>query len=102
MEILYDQNVRFEVSIPHEFLNGNMTTLLDGKLRSDIEQRHILDSSTTVFSLPPGEHVVEIVGTSAIPEFQAIAMFVLFVSILPVILLRKQMTIKFNQYGMSF
>lgn len=86
--------VRFELSIPHEFLNGNMTTLMDGELRTDFDQRHILGHSITVFKLPPGEHTVEIIGTSAIPEFQTIAMFVLLVSILPVILLGKQLVIK--------
>ena len=89
-----NEHVRFEISIPHEFLNGNMTTLMDGELRTDFDQRHILGHSITVFKLPPGEHTVEIIGTSAIPEFQTIAMFVLLVSILPVIFLRKQLVIK--------
>ena len=89
----YD-NVRFEVSIPHEFLNGNMTTFFDGELRTDIDMRHILGSSITVFSLPPGEHVVEIMGTSAIPEFQTVAMLVLLLSMFPIVLLRKQLMLK--------
>ena len=83
------ENVRFQVLIPHEFLNGNMTTILDGTLRTDIVQKHILGYSNTVFPLPPGHHSVEILGTSAIPEFQTVAMLVLASSVLPVILLRK-------------
>ena len=86
--------VRFELKIPHEFLNGNMTTLMDGELRTDFHQRHILGHSITVFKLPPGEHTVEIIGTSAIPEFQTIVMFVMLLSMLPVILLRKQLMLK--------
>ena len=80
-----DWDVRFEISIPHEFLNGNMTTLLDDTLRTDISQRHNLGHSITVFSLPPGNHTVEILGTSAIPEFQTIAMMILGVAIVSII-----------------
>ena len=89
-----NDNVRFEISIPHEFLSGDMTTLLDEKLRSDIEQRNILGYSITVLSLPPGNHTVEIVGTSAIPEFQTITMVILAASIVPIILARNKLILR--------
>ncbi len=88
------KDVRFQVLIPHEFLNGNMTTMLDGSLRPDISQKHILGYSNTVFSLPPGNHTVQIVGTSAIPEFQTIAVLVLASAVIPIILLRKQVMLR--------
>ena len=81
--------VRFELSIPHEFLNGNMTTLMDGELRTDFDQRHVLGHSITVFKLPPGEHTIEITGTSAIPEFQTMAMMILMISIVVLVLFSK-------------
>lgn len=84
-----ERNVRFDVKIPHKFLDGNMTTVVDGNLRTDIEQRHIQGYSLTYLSLFPGNHTVQILGTSAIPEFDTIAMLVLLVSVIPLILFSK-------------
>ena len=81
-----EHNVRFGVKIPHRFLDGNMTMIVDGNLRTDIEQRHIEGYSLTFFSLLPGNHTAQIIGTSAIPEFDTIVMWVLFVSFISLIL----------------
>jgi len=85
-----EKNVRFDVKIPHEFLNGNMTTIVDDMVRDDIEQEHILNYSSTFFLLESGNHTVQIIGTSAIPEFETITAMILAVSILPIIFVSRR------------
>ncbi|MCV0413220.1 PEFG-CTERM sorting domain-containing protein [Nitrosarchaeum sp.] len=89
-----EDNVRFDIKIPHEFLDGNMTTIVDGNIRTDIEQKHILGYSSTFFLLPAGNHTVQIIGTSAIPEFESIVLVILAVSILPIVLTRNKSLLK--------
>ena len=84
-----DRQVRGDIKIPHELLNGNMTAIMDDTVRSDFRIKDISDYSWTIFKMSPGNHTLQITGTTAIPEFQTIAAMILAVSIVPILLISK-------------
>ena len=83
-----------EFSIPTELLDGDFVVYVNGIERDGNIKKY---DGYTRFSPWPGEDdhtIIEVIGTSAIPEFQTVVMFVLLLSMLPVILLRKQLILK--------
>ena len=85
-----DAKKQFEIHFPHRLLDGDLTVLVNGEIDEDIgsvEKRRdeaiVNVGTTTDFT------TVEIIGTSAIPEFEAFAAMILTISILPIILLNR-------------
>ena len=90
-----DAKKRFGIHFPHNLLDGELTVLVNGDVLFDnysINKRH--DETMVRVDANSDFTTVEIIGTSAIPEFQTIVMLILMISVLPVILLRKRLEIK--------
>ena len=90
-----DAKKRFGIHFPHKLLDGELTVLVNGDVDFDnfsINKKH--DETIVRVDAISNYTTVEIIGTSAIPEFQTITMLVLLFSMLPVILLRNRIMIK--------
>ncbi|MCA9820703.1 MAG: PEFG-CTERM sorting domain-containing protein [Nitrosarchaeum sp.] len=77
-------------SIPSELLDGDFTVFVNGIERDGNIRK---TDGYTHFSPWPGEDdhtTIQVVGTTAIPEFQTVATMILAASILPIMLLRKK------------
>ncbi len=87
-----DAKKQFEIHFPHRLLDGELTVLINGDVDFDnysIDKRH--DEAIVQVGADSDFTTVEIIGTSAIPEFQTIVMMIMVISMLPIILLRKQL-----------
>ena len=95
----YPNRNGFDVSIPHKLLNGDYTVflndvMLDPNARSndlsrvDISMWHGMTGIGVTVS-GQGTYKVDIYGTSAIPEFNAIILLVLSAAFVPIVLLSK-------------
>lgn len=84
-----ESKVRGDIKIPHDLLNGNMTTIIDDVIRTDFRVKQIPDYSWTTFHINPENHTLQITGTTAIPEFETLASLILVLSLVPVFLWAK-------------
>ena len=66
-----------------------MTTIIDDVIRTDFRVKQIPDYSWTTFHINPGNHTLQITGTTAIPEFETLASLILVLSLVPVFLWAK-------------
>jgi len=84
-----------EMQIPLNLINGNFTFFLDEKeIFPKVNQNDRISFITFEFE-GEGNHVLEIIGTTYLPEFSEIAPFILGTSLFGLILLRKIHKIKF-------
>ena len=78
-----DDNKRFEILFPRWLLDGELTVLVNGEIDEDIgsvEKRR--DEAIVNVGATSDFTTVEIIGTSAIPEFETLAAMILAISIL--------------------
>ena len=86
-----DAKKHFEIHFPHRLLDGDLTVLVNGEIDEDIgyaEKRR--DEAIVNVGAISDFTTVEIIGTSAIPEFEAFAAMILAVSILPIIFVSRR------------
>ena len=84
-----------EMQIPLNLINGNFTFFLDEKeIFPKVYQNDRISFITLEFE-GKGDHVLEIIGTTYLPEFSEIAPIILGTSLFGLILLRKIHKIKF-------
>lgn len=79
-----------EVTIPKSLLSGDLTVMIDGRAmaQSDVVETASTDTQTTLeLNYHHSTHQIDIVGTSAVPEFSSLASLVLVASILAVVVL---------------
>ena len=79
-----------EITIPKSLLSGDLTVMIDGKAmaQSDVVEAASTDTETTLeLNYHHSTHQIDIVGTSAVPEFSSIASLVLVASVLTVVVL---------------
>ncbi len=73
-----------EITIPKSLLNGDFTVMLDGQAmaQSDVVEIANADVETTLeINYHHSTHQIDIIGTSAVPEFNSLALIVLVASI---------------------
>jgi hypothetical protein len=81
-----------DITIPKSLLNGNMNVMIDGQIMSQddvIEASDTQDETTLEINYHHSTHIIEVVGTNAVPEFPfsimvmsvAISLLLVFVSI---------------------
>ena len=90
-----DAKKQFGIHFPHRLLDGELTVLVNGNVDFEnvsVDKKH--DETVVGVSSISNHTKVEIIGTSAIPEFEAIALMIMTMSILPLVLLRKQILFK--------
>ncbi|RDJ31550.1 MAG: hypothetical protein DWQ18_01735 [Crenarchaeota archaeon] len=81
---------RVDFGIPNELLDGDFTVLVNGVERDGNIRK---TEGYTHFSPWPGEddHTkIEVIGTSAIPEFEGIALLLLGAAIIPIVILARK------------
>lgn len=79
-----------EITIPKSLLSGNMSVMIDGQAmaHSDVIQTDdTSDHITLEINYHHSTHQIDIVGTSAVPEFSSLAGLVLVFSVLSVVIL---------------
>jgi predicted secreted protein with PEFG-CTERM motif len=79
-----------EVTIPKSLLSGDLTVMIDGQAmaQSDVVETDNTDNETTLeLNYHHSTHQIDIVGTSAVPEFGTLASIVLVASVLSVVVL---------------
>lgn len=81
-----DSFKRIALTVPHELLDGEFVIFVNGVERTDIGYSKIKGYTTFGFEGDSDKTRIEIIGTSAIPEFGTIAVLILIASILPIIL----------------
>ena len=77
-----------EITIPKSLLSGDLTVMIDGQAmaQSDVVETASTDTETTLeLNYHHSTHQIDIVGTSAVPEFSSVASLVLVVSVLSVV-----------------
>jgi len=80
-----------EIQIPRNLVNGNFTFLLDGKeIHPNVKSNEKISFITLEFP-GNGTHLLEIIGTTAIPEFSHLAPLVLGASFGILLLKRKNL-----------
>jgi hypothetical protein len=82
-----------EVTIPKSLLSGDLTVMIDGQAmaQSDVVETASTDTETTLeLNYHHSTHQIDIVGTSAVPEFSSVASLVLVASVLAVVVLSSQ------------
>lgn len=87
----FDAKKQFEIHFPHRLLDGELAVLVNGEIDEDVwsvEKR--LDEAIVNVGATSDFTTVEIIGTSAIPEFEAISTLVLAVLLLPIIFLNRK------------
>lgn len=81
-----DTYKRLVITIPSALLDGDFVILENGVQRTDIEHQKHNSSTTFDFRANLDSTKIEIIGTSAVPEFGTIAVLILTVLILSVVL----------------
>jgi len=87
------------MEIPYELLGEPYSVFVDGQLQN-LDSERLLSGgfynkeTTAALAIPleDGSTKIEVFGATAIPEFNAVASMVLAISVLPIMLLRKQVT----------
>ncbi|MHB8602629.1 MAG: MG2 domain-containing protein [Nitrosotalea sp.] len=82
-----------EVTIPKSLLSGDLTVMIDGQAmaQSDVVETASTNTQTTLeLNYHHSTHQIDIVGTSAVPEFSSVASLVLVASVLTVVVLSSQ------------
>lgn len=86
-----DAKKQFGIHFPHKLLDGDLTVLINDDVGFDnFSVNKKLDETIVGVDANSNYTKVEIIGTSAIPEFGVIVMMIMLISVLPIILLRKQ------------
>lgn len=119
LEHFENESGQFRIAIPHNLLSGDITVIRDGGLVFTLTQENLIGDdvvpntdfkdtdnrfsyslrgrlienyTSIIYNFIPQEtSKLEIVGTTAIPEFGIIATMILASSVLPIALLRKQL-----------
>ena len=79
-----------EILIPKNLINGEFTFLLDG---SEIFPRVNIDDNNSFITIEfngTGKHILEIIGTTYLPEFAEVAPIVLATSLIGIIVILKR------------
>ncbi len=79
-----------EITIPKSLLSGDLTVMIDGQAmaQSDVVETASTDTETTLeLNYHHSTHQIDIVGTSAVPEFSSVVSLVLVASVLAVVVL---------------
>lgn len=80
-----DSFKRIALTVPHELLDGEFVIFVNGVERTDIWYTKVTGYTTFGFESNTDKTHIEIIGTSAIPEFGMITALVLTISILLIV-----------------
>jgi uncharacterized protein YfaS (alpha-2-macroglobulin family) len=85
-----------DITIPKSLLNGDMNVMIDGQVISKydvIETANTKDETTLEINYHHSTHIIEIVGTNAVPEFGPLSSITLVVVIASIIILSSKRVI---------
>lgn len=91
------ENKDLELRLPSELIDGNFIIWIDGEKLSDFDQVQDGNVNVVFLSVEHDSKLLTIMGTSVVPEFGAIGVMVLLISIISVIALsaKSRIQIKF-------
>ncbi len=89
-----DEQKFFTIEFPYRLLNGELAVLVNGETNDYVSIHKQHDGYSIKIRADSAHTTVEVIGTTAIPEFETIVMMILAASIIPIILTRNKLILR--------